>query len=80
MKIGIHKQKVFSQYMFLIHSQLFFSYENNFLNSDGQQFHQYQQNEQALITSIYQTQKKVTTYVMHLDISCYSFLHTVNLY
>ena len=37
---------------------LFFSYENNFLNGDGQQFHQYQQNEQALITSIYQTQIK----------------------
>ena len=42
--------------------QLFFSYENHFLNGDGQQFHQYQQNEQPLITSIYQAQKKVTTY------------------
>ena len=37
-------------------------YEWESLNSDDQQFHQYQQNEQQFLNSYHQTQKKPTTY------------------
>jgi hypothetical protein len=33
-----------------------------YINSDGQQFHQYQQNEHYPLTLTYWTQKKTTTY------------------
>ena len=33
------------------------------LNSDGQQYHQYQQNEQSQLTSTHWTEKKPTAYV-----------------
>ena len=32
------------------------------LNNDGQQFHQYLQNEQSSLTSTHKTQKKTVTY------------------
>jgi hypothetical protein len=37
-------------------------YERESLNSDDQQFHQYQQKEQQFLNSYHQTQKKTTTY------------------
>jgi hypothetical protein len=46
------------------------------LNSDGQQFHQYQQNEQPLLSSNYWTQEKIMTMTLEIhDLAwCHLFL------